>query len=72
MIQSKIFNNEAELNDFFRAPNLQVISIEMISQAYDTGLPTLGGNTFVSSREVIRVWYEERNVTNPSLLTIKN
>jgi len=61
MIKSKKFSNQTELNNFVEFLEIKVINIETLSERYDTGLPLVDGSgrTFVTNREVLKLWYEE-------------
>lgn len=60
MIKSKTFLDEYLMNDFVKDFDIKIINIETRSEAYDTKLPLPNNGTFISKRDVLKMWYEER------------
>jgi hypothetical protein len=59
MIKSKRFESETALNGFVNSKNISIISIETISEEYNTGLPMSTGDSFITTTQVIKLWYKE-------------
>jgi len=57
MIKSLKFRSEESINNFIRDNKVQLISIETIEEEYDTGLRLPNGKTFITTREVYKLWY---------------
>ena len=61
MIKSAVFESESLLNDFVEQNGVKVLSVETLTVKYNTGLPSPHGGSFITDREVLKVWYDEEN-----------
>jgi len=67
MIKNKKFYKRESLNEFIEKEKVKVISIETLSEKYDTGLPIPGVGTFITYRQYYNLWYQEFNETKQNM-----
>lgn len=57
MLKTKTFDSESLMNVFLSKNNITVVSVETKTVKYDTGIPFMDGSSFISDREIIKLWY---------------